>query len=193
METKTSLTAFLNKTTPVVLVANENIDGNPIITPLMDQDGTTPKTDLNGKELGSIRLEQHTQSLANGSFLNVRRRVAFISGTLEVLNSIVKANNLKAGMELPGKIIITESTEPFWKNQQPKINPQTDESIGVTLNEKFFPIFMKMTYMEDGSGKDYLLRTPEDLVNHLAARAALAATPTTPVETAGMPKAEATK
>jgi hypothetical protein len=186
MDTKQSLTSFLNKTSPVILVANENLDGNPLVTPLLNTEDNSPKTDLMGNELGSIRLEQHTQNLANGSFLNSRRRVAFISGTLEVLENIIKNNKLVAGSELPGKIIVTESTEPFWPAQTSKINPQTQEAIGVTVNGQFFPIYMRMTYMEDGSGKDYFLRTPEDLVAHLAARAAVTAKPAA-VETAGMP------
>jgi len=189
MEATKSLSALLNKTTPVILVANENIEGSPLVTPLMDSVTNLPKTDMMGKALGSIRVQQETTSLANGSFLNVRKRVAFISGSVELLTAIISGNGLKAGSALPGKIVITESLEPFWNGQNHKINPQTDEPIGVTINDKFYPVYMRMLYQEDGSGKDVFIRTPEEAVNWFASRTALTAQTAGTVETASMPQA----
>jgi len=119
-----TIMSLLSNTTPVVLVANDTVEGNPLVTALINKDGS-PKTDLNGIELGSIRLEQSTRAINGGSFLNVRRRTAFIAGTLQELSTIVTSNKLVAGSQFPGKITVTESLEPFWPNQTPKINPNS--------------------------------------------------------------------
>lgn len=158
-----TLKSFLNTITDVVLVANDKLEGNPLVTPIMDKATGNPKTDLLGNELGSIRLEQSVRSLT-GSYLNNRRRVAFIGGTLEELNALLAANNLKAGSKLPGKIIITESLNPLWKGQDPKMNPQTAEVISVTVGDKPYPVYMKMTYTENMNAVDTFLRTPEDVL-----------------------------
>lgn len=188
METVKGFASLLNSTSPVMIVANENLDGNPIVTPLINAD-TTPKTDMLGNPLGSIRLQQRSKSLNNGSFLNVRNRVAFIGGTLDELLKLVAENKLVAGTEIPGKISVAESLAPFWKNQQPKMNPQTEEVIGVTVGDTFYPVFLRMTYTEDMNAKDIYIRTAEDVIAWSAARVALAATPTPVPETANMPTA----
>lgn len=193
MEAVKSFASLLNNTTPVKLVANTTIKGNPLVTPLLNQD-ESPKTDINGNPLGSIRLEQKTKSLANGSFLNVRNRVAFISGTMEQLQAILNENKLVDGSELPGKIVVTESLEPFWKGQTSKINPQTNETIGVTVADKMHPVYLRMLYTEDMAMPDKFIRTAEDVIEwlnvHKVMPAAMAATVSaTAPETAGMPTA----
>lgn len=181
------LKSFLNTTTDVVIVVNDTLPDKPIITPLRDAQGN-PKTDMLGNELGSIRLEQKNRTL-NGSFLNSRNRVAFIGGTIEQLQAILKENNLVAGSKLPGKIIVTESLTEMWPKQTSKINPQTQEAIGVRVNDKFFPVFMKMTYTEDMNAKDTFIRTPEDVITRLQATQIAQATANTgaPADTAAVP------
>ncbi len=188
METVKSFASLLNNTSPVTIVANENVDGRPIVTPMFNPD-QTPKTDLMGNPLGSIRLQQKTKSLNNGSFLNVRNRVAFIGGALDQLLALIAENKLVDGSILPGKIMVTESLAPFWPNQTGKINPQTEEPIGVTVGEKFYPVYLRMTYTENMDAKDTYIRTPEDVSAWMALRQTLAATSTvTAPETAGMPE-----
>lgn len=189
MEQTKSFAALLNGASPVTVVANENVDGNPIITPLEDKEGN-PKTDLNGNPLGSIRLQQRTSSLNGGSFLNVRNRVAFIGGTLDNLRSIVEAAGLKDGSQVAGKIYVTESLAPFWPNQQPKMNPQTEETIEMLVGDKKYPVYMRMLFTENLEAKDRFIRSTEDAIDWLNAHKvekALNAVPTP--ETAGMPQA----
>jgi hypothetical protein len=159
---------ILGANTAVTLVANEQ-ENNVLVTPLRDKQSGRPKTDLNGRPLGSIRLEQTTRML-NGTFLNASRRVAFIGGTIEELENIVVENNLKNGTKLPGKITILESLTPMWNGHEPKINPNTVEPVGVTVNEKFYPVYMQMRYTDDATTKDRLIRTPEDVIGWLAAQ-----------------------
>lgn len=152
---------LLSGSSKVTVVGNEKLEGNPIITPSLDQNGN-PKTDLNGNELGTMRLEQTSRSFT-GTFVNSRRRVAFLTGTLTELNSIVKAYNLKEGSEVDGRIIQIESLAPMWKNQTPKMNPQTAEEVGVVVNGKLYPVYMQQRYSEDENAKDVLIRTAEDV------------------------------
>lgn len=185
---KMSAFVGLTSTTPVTVVGNDNLEGSPIITPLLDN-ANNPKVDLMGNPLGSIRLEQETTSLAGGTFLNSRRRVAFMASTMETLAKVVAANKLVNGSQIPGKIMVTESLEPFWNGQNGKINPSTEEPIGVTVGERFFPVYLKMNYTEDMSAKDTYIRTPEDVAAWLATRQVLAGTNKATVETSGVPQA----
>lgn len=167
------LLSFLNKTSGVRLVANDTLPDKPLVTPLMDKQNN-PKSDTLGNPIGSIRLEQNISNV-NGSYLNARNRVAFIAGSMEQLQKLITDNNLKVGDEVPGKIIVSESLRPMWPNQTPKINPETMKEIGVTLNNVFYPVYMKQTYTEDMTAKDSFIRTEQDVINILAAeQAALA-------------------
>jgi hypothetical protein len=184
-----SLINLFSNTTPVILVANENVEGRPILTPMLNPD-QSPKTDLNGAPLGSIRLQQMTRSVNGGSFMNVRNRVAFIGGTMEQLEALIKENNLVEGIKLPGKIKVTESLEPFWKNQTSKINPQTGEQVGIQVGDTFYPVYLRMVYTEDITAPDKFIRSAEDVNEWLSARKTLVSTASqTPVETAAMPQA----
>lgn len=189
-----TLKSFLSSTTPVKIVANTNLPANeqgkhPIITPLMNNDGS-PKVDNNGRPLGSVRLEQHQRTLS-GTFLNARNRVAFIGGTLEELERLIAENKIVEGSELPGKIIIRESLEPIWRNQQPKMNPQTNEVVGIRNGDIFYPVYMQMSYTEDENAKDFLIRTTADAMPILMNHQIAAATMNTPVvETATIPTTE---
>jgi hypothetical protein len=183
-----SLTSFITPAGPVKIVANENLEGHPLITPLLDKDGVTPKIDILGKPLGSIMLEQNTATL-NGSFLNNRRRVAFISGSIEGLQKILDASKAQHGTEVPGKIVVKESIYPGWEGQQPKINPQTKKEIGVIVGEKFFPVYMKMFYTDNLNAKDVYVNSPEDVTAILAQTEAQKQSTIVSSETAKIPGA----
>src|SRR5688572_19186444 len=181
-----SLTSFITPAGPVRIVANENFPDKPLITPMLDKDGITPKTDIVGKPLGSIMLEQNTATL-NGSFLNNRRRVAFISGPIEALQTLLTSKKLEAGSQVPGKIIVKESIYPMWEGQTPKMNPQTKEKIGVTVGMKFYPVYMKMFFTENLEAKDTMVNTPEDVIAILVQTEALKQQNTVSAETARIP------
>lgn len=195
MTPNNSILNLLQGTDSVTVVLNTTHPDKPLITPLVDDAGN-PKTDNNGHPLGSIRLEQNSRTLT-GTFLNAKKRVAFIGGTMELLESIVKQAGLKEGSIIPGKIKITESLEPMFKSrngeQSPKINPNTKEVVGVTVGGTFYPVYMQMTYTDDLTAKDILIRTSEDAIAWLNARnmsttlAPLTAAANNAVETSRVP------
>lgn len=158
---KNGFLSSLTTVTSVMIVANDKLEGKPLVTKLMDKDGN-PKLDLNQNEIGSIRLEQHIRSLS-GSYLNARRRVAFVAGSYDELVKLVETNKWKNGSLIPGKIVITESLQPMWEGQNPKMNPQTSEVIGVKVNDRLYPVYYRATFTENADETDKLIRTPEDV------------------------------
>lgn len=84
---------------------------------------------VNKPEEGSIMFQERHVSL-NGGYTNIQRRVHFQAGKIEDLKILSKEMNLKLGVGLPGyKILVKESTVPFYPNQSPKINPTTTEVV----------------------------------------------------------------
>jgi hypothetical protein len=168
METKPLLSLFSNKTTPVKVVANAKTGS--IVTPLLDKMTGIPKLDARGQPLGSIMLQQENTTM-NGTFMNVRNRVSFITSTVADLQKLVDAHGLKEGTPVGGKILIEESLIPFYVNQPSKIVPVppggngVPRRIGVTLQDKFYPVYMQMRYVEDDKMADFLIRNPQDLVS----------------------------
>jgi hypothetical protein len=158
----------------VILVGNDKLEGNPLVTPLLDAQNN-PKTDLNGNELGSIRLEQE-KVVFNGGFLNSAKRVAFISGTLDNLWAIIKTKGLKNGSSVPGNIVQIETLTPVFKNHRPKMNPSTQEIVAITVGDTDYPVYMQQMYTEDLTKKDVLVRTVDDVTNIINAQRALSVT-----------------
>jgi len=162
-----NLNSFIGSKSPVILVANDTLEGKPLITPFKDAQGN-PKTDNNGNPIGSIRLEQ-SQNTLNGGFLNASTRVAFLGASIKVLEKIINDNKLKAGSQVPGKIVIEEALEPFHPNQKPKINPQSGMIIQIEVDGKLHDIYMRMRYTDKETETDSLLRTAGAVRNVLNA------------------------
>ena len=99
-------------------------------------------------QFGSVRIDQEVVSV-EGGFLNRQNRVAFLGGRVEDLQSM----GYKEGQKLPGKIIIKESLTPFYADQTPKINPETDE----VLTQNGNPIYRDLKYTENINASDSLL------------------------------------
>lgn len=160
---------FLSSGSKVHIAGNERLEGKPLVTPFLDDAGN-PKTDLNLRPIGSMMLTQVKRTL-NGTFINASRRVAFLSGTVEELNTIIKQNNLKDNSEVPGTIVIKESLTPFWPNQTSKINPNDpDTPIGFTVGGTFYPVYMQQSYSPVETTPDVLIRSVDDAIAWLNAR-----------------------
>lgn len=112
-------------------------------------DGSIIQQNPNKAEYGSIMLEQPHYSLKNG-FLNARRKVGFIAGTMDELTKFSNAWGLKSGTELPGKLFIMEQFTPFYEDQQPKINPATGRAVLVDGAA----VYSKTFYDESGTQSD---------------------------------------
>jgi hypothetical protein len=102
---------------------------------------TSDKTEANGvigvnpnkPEFGSIMMRT-TSWNTDGGFLNKASRVHFLSGKVEELKELCAAFSLNAGDDYsakvaPSRLIVQESTTPFYDGQAPKINPSTDEIV----------------------------------------------------------------
>jgi hypothetical protein len=113
------------------------------------ENGDVIQQNPNKAEYGSIMLEQPHYSLRNG-FLNARRKVGFIAGTMEELGKFSTAWQLKNGAELPGKLYVVEQFTPFYEDQQPKINPATGRAILVDGAM----VYSKTFYDESGNQGD---------------------------------------
>lgn len=94
-----------------------------------------------------MRVEQSVTTF-NGGFASVQKRSALINGPKEVLESLAKQKVLQ------GKIIVQESTTPFWEGQDPKINPQTSEVM--LLNGQ--PIYRNTVFTQDVNATDTLIQ-----------------------------------
>lgn len=101
---------------------------------------------VNKPEFGTIRIDQEVNVFNNG-FFAVQKRTAFVRGRITDLESL----GLKDGSTLDGKIIRKESFEPFYENQEPKINPQTNE---VILTDGR-PTYLEFEYTEDKDASDH--------------------------------------
>jgi hypothetical protein len=179
---------FLTSGSKVSISANETLPDKPLITPFLDAQGN-PKTDNNQRPLGSIKFRQTLRTL-NGTFINAGNRVAFLAGTIEELENIIKQNKLSDGTEVPGRIIIRESLKPFYPNQRGKVNPATDEAIGYTFGGTFYPVYMQMLYVDNENTPDILIRSEEtayDWLNAHGVNMIAAEQHAQPVETMGVP------
>lgn len=165
--TDQKLFSLLGGANPVTLVANDKLEGNPLITPIVDDRGL-PKVDSKGRELGSIRLEQNVSTLSSGSFLNSSRRVTFIGGAIIELQDRVLAGKWIAGSQFPGKLLLTEQLKPFFKNQGPKINPQSGEIVSYTIDGKQYPVYAQTTYTQNPDAEDITVRSIEAALESLS-------------------------
>lgn len=118
----------------------------------MTRNGQVVQQNPNKPEYGSIGFEQTAFVTKNG-FLNTRRKVAFLNGTMDELNTYAEVLSLTEGAELPGRLYVREQFTPYYEGQQPKMNPQTGNAILVDGAM----IFSKTFYDETGSQPDVYL------------------------------------
>lgn len=107
----------------------------------------------NNPEYGSIRFEQKRFNVSN-NFLNLATRVCFRRGIYDELVEYAEINGLKHGVELPGILYILESKIPFYKGQEPKINPET----GCIVLIDGESVYRNCFYDETGTKADSLIQ-----------------------------------
>ena len=86
----------------------------------------------NKPEYGSIQMATTTFDFSG--FAAPKRTVHFMSGRVEDLKTIISTFDLAVGDNFsekvqPSRLIVKESTTPFYDGQQAKINPSTGEEI----------------------------------------------------------------
>ena len=88
------------------------------------------KFEKNGKTYGTVRVDE-TLLVVERGYTSMKKRTAFVTldpAVVEFLEPLVVAG---APYPLEGKIVITESFEPFFEGQVAKMNPSTEEFIRV--------------------------------------------------------------
>ena len=114
-----------------------------------------------------FRVEQAFPTMSGG-ILSMRKRSALISINEKEIDVIEPM--LVAGKPyfMQGKIVVTEQTVPFWENQSPKINPQTNEILlfdgqPIFRNTEFVPDSMGIDAQQDTFCLLYTSPSPRDL------------------------------
>ena len=88
----------------------------------------------NKPEFASIMVRNDSMGLSENGFMVTEKRVGFITARTEEIEAMVKQFNLKenddfSAKAFPVKILIKESTTPFYETQSPKVNPTTGEVV----------------------------------------------------------------
>lgn len=110
-----------------------------------------------GETFGKVRVDQHSPVINNG-FLSFANRSAFITmdeNTAKKMESILKEEQ---PYPIEGKVVVRESLEPFYENQEPKINPSKEEII----THLGAPVYRDTQFVFDLGAKDILLVSDRD-------------------------------
>ena len=123
---------------PKAELADRTVDGI-IVVP----EGTDITQDLDGV-IGRIMFESNDFQLGRGFNNGANKRVYFEAGYVPDLQAVIKALGLKAGKEFTNyRLVIKESTEPFFDNQQPKIYPEGHPREGEECTHQGAPIYRR--------------------------------------------------
>jgi hypothetical protein len=104
-------------------------------------------------EYGYIRVEQETSVSAAKSWINRKLVTALIMGKMEELTAL----KFYAGQELPGKIVVKESHDPF-DLENPDRDLKYAGNTGIPCHAYGEPIYRKTFYTEDLNDDHYLIR-----------------------------------
>ena len=105
----------------------------------------------NNAEYGWIRVSQE-RTIFEGGWARKKTLSALISGETADLKSM----GLHAGQELPGKIVVVESLEPF-NSDNPDKDYKVAGNTGIVCCLDGQPIYRKTFYTEDASASDTLI------------------------------------
>jgi hypothetical protein len=117
-----------------------------------DELGNVIRVSNNNEEFGYIRLTQEKVSFGNTGWVNRKQLSTLLHGKVEDLREM-GIQNMK---ELPGKIVVRESLEPF-----SSVNPDRDLKIagqtGIICCQDGQPIYRKTMYVADVNAEDTLV------------------------------------
>lgn len=117
-----------------------------------DELGNVIRVSQNNADYGHLRLEQQRVIFGNTGWVNKKTVSTLLHGKVEDLRDM----GLQNMTELPGKIIINESLEPFNTN-----DPDRDLKIagktGIICCQDGQPIYRKTMYVSDVNAEDTLV------------------------------------
>jgi hypothetical protein len=122
------------------------------VTVAADKNGNVIGVSANNPDYGYFRVEQSTTQINEQGWLRNVKRSALIKGKVEDLMN----TNYKEGTEIPGKIVVRESLEPF-----NPINPDRDLKIagdtGVICRIDDQPIYRQTFFTSNLNAYDELI------------------------------------
>ena len=114
-----------------------------------DELGNVIRVSKNNEEYGHIRLTQERVSFGNTGWVNRKQLSTLLHGKVEDLREM----GIQNMNELPGKIVVRESLEPFSET-----NPDRDLKIagstGIICCQDGQPIYRKTMYVADLNAED---------------------------------------
>jgi len=118
-----------------------------------------------GKEFAKIRVDSMTLEVSNG-FSTFAKRSAFITIDGETADTFEEMGMLVAGQPYPveGKIVVRESTRPFYVGQKPKTKGKGGE---VVLNNGQ-PVYRDTEFVTDMTTQDEFIATDKVGVTNTA-------------------------
>jgi hypothetical protein len=116
-----------------------------------------------GETFGKVRLDQRSPVINNG-FMSFANRSAFI--TFDEETAIEMESILQEDKPYPmdGRVVVTESLEPFYKGQEPK----TKGLDGEVITHLGAPVYRDTQFVFDSEAKDNLLISDRDEVSAVA-------------------------
>lgn len=117
-----------------------------------DPQGSIIGISSNNPEYGYVRVECAAREIREGGWLKYVKRSALIKGLVTDL----KQANFKLGEEIPGKIIVKESLEPF-NPENPEKHLKRAGAEGVVLTVEGKPIYRESFYTIDPYKEDELI------------------------------------
>lgn len=122
------------------------------VTVTADQNGNIIGVYPNSPEKGFVRVEQTITVINHKGWLKHSKRSAFIKG---LVSDLQKAG-FKAGTEIPGKVIIVESLNPFnEENPDRDLKIAGDTGVVCTLDDQ--PIYRQSFFTPDVNACDQLI------------------------------------
>lgn len=111
---------------------------------------------VGGKEFAKIRVDEMKLEVSNG-FSTFAKRSAFITIDGETADAFEEMNLLIAGQPypVPGRIVVRESTKPFYAGQKPK----TKGKGGEVVTHDGMPVYRDTEFVTDLSIEDELITT----------------------------------
>jgi hypothetical protein len=113
-----------------------------------------------GETFGKIRVDQRAATINNG-FMSFTNRSAFITLNEEDAKAMETIVIVDTPYPIEGKVVITESTDPFYEGQTPK----TKGVGGAIITHLGAPVYRNTNYVFDLNAKDTLLVSDRDGVS----------------------------
>jgi len=117
-----------------------------------DADGNVIGVSKNSPEYGYVRVEQTVNQINDRGWLRVTKRSALIKG---LVKDLIEAG-LTAGKEIPGKIVVVESFQPF-NTENPDRDLKIAGDTGIICRVDDEPIYRQTFYTSNPEAVDVLI------------------------------------